>query len=321
MNDRQGAMVISLDFELLWGMIDLTDVNSYGENIIGARTAVIRILELFEKYDIHATWAIVGFLYFSNIKELKENLPSRTPGYTNQQYSSYSYIDNIRDDEEKYFFAPELIKKIKETPNQEIATHTHSHYYCLEDGQDKDDFELDLSCTEKIAQENGITLKSIVFPRNQMNMEYTEIMKKHNIRCFRGNEKSWCNKATNEQGTTLLMRAIRLADSYINLTGHQCYGYDEIKEGELNNIRSSRFFRPYNPKFAVLEKLRLHRIKKQMYYAAKNRKIYHMWWHPHNFGKYMDENLKNLEELLQYYCTLKNEFGFESMSMSEVCGE
>lgn len=215
-NNKQGVMVISLDFELLWGMVDHADIDTYGENIIGARSAVIRILELFGKYDIHATWAIVGFLFYPNVQIQKENLPVKPPEYSDPKYSSYLYIDKIRNDGWEYYFAPEVIPKIKETPNQEIASHTYSHYYCLEKGQKKNDFELDMFLSEKVAKENGIKFKSIVFPRNQINMEYVEIMERHNIKCYRENEKSWCNKATDKQGTTLLMRAIRLINSYIN---------------------------------------------------------------------------------------------------------
>lgn len=40
MNAKPRAMVISLEFELLWGMIDHEGIDSYGVNIIGARTIV-----------------------------------------------------------------------------------------------------------------------------------------------------------------------------------------------------------------------------------------------------------------------------------------
>lgn len=311
-------MVISLDFELLWGMIDHADIDSYGENILGARKAVVRILELFEKYGIHATWGVVGFLFLPDVRSLHENLPKKIPGYTDQTYCTYSYISKIKDDDGEYFFAPDLIQKIKGTPNQEIATHTYSHFYCLEYGQDRDEFEEDLLQARKVAKKNGIDYKSIIFPRNQMNPEYAEILRKNDIKYYRGNEKSWCNRASNKKNTTLLMRLFRFLDSYINLTGNQCYDFEEISDGDLKNIRSSRFFRPYNPKFALFEKLKLHRIKKQMYYAAKHGKVFHIWWHPHNFGRHLEENLNNLEVLLHFYSILNRKFQFESMNMDEV---
>ena len=41
-----GQFVISLDFELLWGVRDHSDKQSYGQNVLGAREAVPRIREL-----------------------------------------------------------------------------------------------------------------------------------------------------------------------------------------------------------------------------------------------------------------------------------
>jgi hypothetical protein len=38
----QGALVISLDFELHWGVRDKRSVASYRENLLGARRAVRR---------------------------------------------------------------------------------------------------------------------------------------------------------------------------------------------------------------------------------------------------------------------------------------
>lgn len=56
-----GRFVISLDLELLWGVRDHADKDSYGANVLGARDAVPRILELFAENGVHATWATVGF--------------------------------------------------------------------------------------------------------------------------------------------------------------------------------------------------------------------------------------------------------------------
>lgn len=44
-----GQFVISLDFELLWGVRDHADRDTYGKNILGARDALPKMLELFAK--------------------------------------------------------------------------------------------------------------------------------------------------------------------------------------------------------------------------------------------------------------------------------
>lgn len=71
--------MISLDFELLWGVRDHADRDSYGRNVLGAREAIPRILEMFEKHGISATWATVGFLFCESRDELMEILPPPRP--------------------------------------------------------------------------------------------------------------------------------------------------------------------------------------------------------------------------------------------------
>ena len=86
---KQGIFIISLDFELNWGVHDVLSLERYGENIIGAREAIPRMLELFNEFDIHATWATVGMLCFENKKELISSLPALHPSYTNSDFSPY----------------------------------------------------------------------------------------------------------------------------------------------------------------------------------------------------------------------------------------
>ena len=53
-----------------------------------------------------------------------------------------------------------------------------------------------------------------------------------------------------------------------------------------------------------------------MKYAAKNNEVFHLWWHPHNFGSNMEENFYNLEEILKEYTKLNNKYDFKSSTMT-----
>ena len=55
-----------------------------------------------------------------------------------------------------------------------------------------------------------------------------------------------------------------------------------------------------------------------MKHAAKNGLLYHLWWHPHNFGANTEENFKTLEEILKYYEFLNKKYGFESKTMKDT---
>jgi hypothetical protein len=84
------------------------------------------------------------------------------------------------------------------------------------------------------------------------------------------------------------------------------------------NVPQSLFLRPWSKKFRWFEPLKLMRIKKQMTTAARKGGLYHLWWHPHNFGKYTDKNLQTLEKILRHYQYLSSKYGMVSMNMEEA---
>jgi len=317
---KQGIFIISLDFELNWGVHDVFSLEMYKENILGVREAIPRMLGVFNKFDIHATWATVGMLCFENKKELLSKLPTLQPSYKNATFSPYRKLGSIGENEaeDPIHFGSSLVKEIVEYPNQELATHTFSHYYCLEKGQSIDEFEADLKASLKVANAIGHPAKSLVFPRNQINLEYLQVCKEYGVQSFRGNEKSWVYKESPFNNEGVLKRMLRLLDCYLNIFGHHTYLIREVDTEPIVNLPSSRFLRPYNTSLKVFEPLRLKRIKKSITNAAKNGEVFHLWWHPHNFGKDLDMNIKFLTEILTHVSNMRDEYDFKSLNMGEA---
>ncbi len=320
MERPNSAVIISLDVELYWGMLDKVDIENARDHLLGVREAVPSILSLFEKYDIHATWAIVGFVFFDTRDELIAGLPDKRPEYINAGLSPYNHIDEIGADEkaDPFHFGPSLIKVISSSPNQEIATHTFSHYYCLEEGQNIDTFESDLEAAIRAAGKYNLILESLIFPRNQFNPDYMGKCREKGIKAFRGNEKSWMYRAKSDQEESLTRRALRLMDAYMNISGHNAYSMDEIASAFPFNIPSSRFLRPYLKPIRALEPMRLRRILSDLNYCAERGLVYHLWWHPHNFGKDLYENTAFLERILDHYAKLREKYKMESLNMREL---
>ncbi|MCO5274555.1 MAG: polysaccharide deacetylase family protein [Flavobacteriales bacterium] len=319
--NRPGAFVISLDFELLWGMRDKRTVDAYMPHFIGARKAIPLLLETFDRHGVKATFATVGLLFFGDKERMLAALPSERPSYSNRQLSPYNgHFDTVGADEDSdpYHFGESLIRVIKHHPAHEIACHTFSHYYCLESGQTQVQFAADIQAAMDSARFMGVELKSLVFPRNQFNPEYLALCKEKGIRSFRGNETNWLHTARSGEQESLLRRGFRLLDAWLNLTGPNCHAYPREQPGLPLNIPSSRFLRPWNSKLRMLEGLRLKRITKAMDHAARTGTIFHLWWHPHNFGVNIMENLAFLSKILQHYGELHRVHGMQSLTMREV---
>lgn len=154
-----GYFIISLDFELMWGVRDVHSINSYGDAVLKGRDIFIRTLNLFEDYRVKSTIATVGFLFCENKKQLFQK-PSLLPTYGNSLLNPYLAIDEVgsNEDEDPYYYAKSIINTIKDLKSQEIATHTFSHFYCLEKGQTVLQFEADLKKAISIAKESNINI-------------------------------------------------------------------------------------------------------------------------------------------------------------------
>lgn len=312
-----GRLIVSLDFELLWGVRDHFDRDSYGANVLGARDAIPRMLDLFAKDGVKATWATVGFLFCETKEELLASLPDLRPGFHDPRLSNYSYLDEVGEDERRdpYYFGASLIDRIRQTPGQEIGTHTLSHFYCLEGGQTPEAFRADLQAAIDIARRRGIYLKSIVFPRNQFSEESLSTSRDLGLTHFRGNADGWAYRAARSDEQTKSRRAIRLVDAYTGVLGSQAFNVRQ--HAGLIDVPASRFLRPCAGKLAPLHPLHVATIKRGMTAAAKGGKGYHLWWHPHNFGRQMEANLRGLGDILAHFRELRDRFGMSSWAMED----
>ena len=313
-----GGLIFSLDFELMWGVCDKRTVADYGANILGVRQAIPRMLDMFAAQNISATWATVGLLFFNDKETLMAGLPEIKPAYKNPSLSAYSYVSKIGKDEKSdpYHFGLSLVQRIGETPKQEIASHSFSHIYSLEAGMTDTAFKADLSAAIAAAALQNITLKSYVFPRNQVNSEHIKICHTKGLTAYRGTEKSKIYHPKTAFGTEKVKRLARLADSYFNLSGH--HGFPLAQGDPGVNLPSSRFLRPYAPRLGKLEDRRVNRIVKSMRYCAENGQFFHLWTHPHNFGINQDENFAALSRIIACAKQLDAEFGWPSYSMADA---
>jgi hypothetical protein len=315
---NHGALCISLDFEKFWGIHDVSNWIDSQKKMAAVKSIVKRKLELFEANNIHASWATVGLLGLSEQDFLENEYPFNV-NYEKEDYNPFPFSQKKYDEIPfELISAIEEINWIKAAPNQELASHTFSHYYILEAGQTPLSFENDCIEMKRFAELHDITLSSIVFPRNQINPEYLEICKKAGIRNFRGNQESkgWANSDFGSEGYAKRLK--RLGDAYYRVEKTTAYSIDELPSvSGLLNIPANRFFRPVSDK-KIWETKKIQRIKDEMTAAAKNNKVYHLWWHPHNFSQNTAKAFSQLEELFVHFKKLNNEFGFESLNMSEI---
>lgn len=314
-----GTLAISLDFELFWGVHDKRTLKGYGRNILGAREAIPRMLELFDRYGVHCTWATVGLLFFDDKEELMQYLPEARPSYANPALSPYPRIARIGPNERQdpYHYGLSLVRRVQDCPHQEVGTHTFSHYYCLEDGQTPETFRADLEAAQRSAARLGIVLRSLVFPRNQFSDAYLSICLDAGIEAVRGNQSAWLFRSNGEANEGLIRKACRRLDHYVPLTGHNAVR-PECDGTGIVNVRSSRFLLPEPTRSSTFGALCQRRIEAGMRHAARTGQVFHLWWHPHNFGSHVDDNIAMLRTVMERYRALSEVHGMISRTMAEM---
>ena len=55
-----------------------------------------------------------------------------------------------------------------------------------------------------------------------------------------------------------------------------------------------------------------------MKFAAINNRLFHIWFHPHNFGVNTQKNINYLLEIILYFKYLEKRYNMKSMNMREL---
>ncbi|SVE22907.1 uncharacterized protein METZ01_LOCUS475761, partial [marine metagenome] len=184
------------------------------------------------------------------------------------------------------------------------------------EGIDKEDMKKDLDLALKIAKTNDLKYSSIVFPRNQYNDDILDLLPKYGIRNYRGNLDHFLYRDGHYLKGGNLARSIRFLDSFFPIHTKKTYPMPE--DQKLRDIPAGFFLRPYQGNPRVLKFLKFKRLVSQMNKAAEEKEIFHLWWHPHNFGVFLEENLNYLETILTHFKNLRDKYDMESCSMSSL---
>lgn len=312
----RGALVLSLDFELHWGIRDHTPLARSAARMARTREVIPRLLDLFREYEVACTWATVGLLFAERADEVHASLPTVRPGYAEPELDPYPELATLADESsDPHRLAGSLVEAIRATPRQELGTHTFSHYYALAAGQDADAFSADMRAARDIAARRGIQVESLVMPRNQVNPRYDDVLREVGILAIRTNPEHWATRAREKEN--LPQRAVRYLDSLLPVSGDLTQPWPRLGSDAPIEVPASAFFRPFGP--GLRKDLHERRVFEIMNTAAERGRIAHLWWHPHNLGaEDTDAELARVRRMLAHYAALRSRHGMQSLTMGEV---
>jgi hypothetical protein len=138
---------------------------------------------------------------------------------------------------------------------------------------------------------------------------------------YRGNPPGAWRAADSEESRALARRAVRFIDSFVQWSSREGNEWQAIIEKDgLSNVRATSFLRPFDKRLGPAEEMRFRRISTTLERAARDGRIIHLWWHPHNFAAQPEYNLTFLRRILLVFASCRERFGMRSLSMRDAAG-
>lgn len=301
------AVVLSLDAELSWGFHDQETVPT--ERVRHARESWEYIIDLFDKYRIPATWAVVGHLFLDSCDGVHSDHPageewfSRDPGgerATDSEWFGQDLIDAIRESE----------------VDHDIGSHSFSHIEFGKQDVSKEVAEAELRYSVDAAKKDGVDLNSFVFPRN--NIGYRGLLAEHDFSSYRGlSPDRWYD------GTPIRPFG-KLATFAIGATSPPVVN-PEIDEHGLVNVPASMYLFTFEGSARdVVGTVTSDPVIKQVELGLdqlkdKKEGILHLWLHPNNITTEVDRH--RLNQIVSRIAEYRDQYNISVKNMHQVANE
>ena len=264
----KGKLTISIDLELAWGVWDVLTAEHIHLAETAERPICAALIELFDRYEIPATWAIVAAL-------LDEASSSSRPG------------------SKACWYAPDIIEQLLGAKvAHEVGSHSGRHIYF--DNALPSEARADLDFAKDVHSAHKLPFKSFVFPRGGCG--HFDQLARVGLRTLSYADVGWTIAA--RRAGPHAVRIANLVDQILPIPPHpagatQRDGLVELEKSMLlmgrNGVR--RFIRPG----VTRAKCRLGLER-----ACRTGDTFHLWFHPSNFYYRRDEQLATLAWFLEH---------------------
>lgn len=295
---KKGIFTISIDTELAWGSFDHGGHIKYRDAYRQTRSIITGILELFKKYEISATWAIVGHLFLDRCNKENGRLHPDIVRPKHQWFQGDWFKHDPAGDIFQYdsWYGSDIVETIKQArPRQEIASHSFCHPVFSDAGCSRETAESDIARCVSLAERAGLSLKSFVFPRNSPG--HLDMLSKYGFKVFRAKDDVYCAK---DVAPKIVKKMYFLLSDMIASVPPVVLP-EVLSDRALVGIPSSMLFRFAHGVSKFIPKgARFKKAKKGIDRAIGESKIFHLWFHPISFAWKKQELLNELEEILAY---------------------
>jgi hypothetical protein len=307
-----GLFVVSIDVELAWGQVHHGAGTRPNTLFDQERQSVAALLELMERHEISATWAVVGHLFLDECKPVDgwQHPEVKRADYPWFSGDWFGEDPGTSMEEDPRWYGRDLIEAIESCPvPQEIGSHSFSHQIIGDVACDADVFRSELSASRRAADALGVDLQSFVYPRNSI--AYGEVLTEQGFAAYRGK-----TPPRFPGRSALVRRALALADSISPMRATAVR--PSLHEG-LCNVPQTYLFDP-DSGLAVLLGRRLwpKLISRRVDQAARHGSLFHLWFHSHDIAKAPERALSSLDQVFRVVNRERRAGRLVNMTMGQV---
>jgi len=318
----RGALVVSLDFEMAWSYRRSPVLAASDAQLLrGTGAVVTRLLDIFDRYGISATWATVGHLMMRREDfdggRLQYNWPA--PRYAWFQGDWYGGIPAFGEDGADVFYAPDLVGRIVHCPTyQELGTHTFTHIDVGDSGCGVETARAEFSRCQELARRYGRRLNSVVFPHNYAG--HLDVLEETGYRCYRGQNCEWYRFGLNWNKSRRVARAVMQPLRYLDEKWPICPPLPAPRRvGNLWEIPHSMFFPGlHGISRYISPQDRVKRAIRGLKRAVRRGRLFSLWTHPENMLSGADVLLAAFEEICREAAALRDAGKLDMLPMEEV---
>lgn len=291
----KGVFTLSLDFELLWGTVDLFGPEKFRRACEIEREIVIdRLLGLLEEYEIPATWCVLGHLLLASCRRSggrahPEIVRPRHAWVRGDWLQHDPCSDEAR---APLFYGRSLVEKIRacRVP-QEIGSHSFSHAIFSDPGCSREAAASELQASVDAASELGLTLRSFAFPRNGVG--HLDLLPQFGFTSYRGPAPRWYER---REPLTGLHRFAHLWSVLAASTPPVVT--PERAGASLANVPASMIYFPmHGARRHIPLSRRVRRARKGLDAAIRTGYVFHLWFHPTNLADEPESMFRGLREI------------------------
>ncbi len=301
-NGERGVFTLSLDFELIWGTLDLYGTEGFRRACEIERSVVVdRLLELLTEYEISATWCVLGHLLLDRCEPVngRPHPEIVRPRHAWVRGDWLAPDPGGTEESSPLFLGKSLVEKIRacRVP-QEIGCHSFSHVVFGDPGCSTETAESEVVACLEAGRNMGLEFRSFAFPRNRIG--HLDVLRRHGFCVFRGPGPRWYE----QDESNAFARLAHLWDVVLAVAPPTVLP-ERDPSGLWNLPGSMIYFPSHGIRKWIPVSRRVRRAVKGLESAARDRRVFHLWFHPTNLADRTEAMVDGLRTIFERAAELR----------------